>query len=739
MAERANPITSRIVGITERLRPQRHGHVDVEGIVKEMLRHYPDGDAELVRRAYTYAAEAHAAQKRVSGEPYITHPAAVGMLIAELGMEAATIAATLLHDVLEDTAKTSEDIRLEFGEEIGRLVDGVTKLGRLQGQSRDAHQAENIRKMFLAMADDLRVVIIKLCDRLHNMRTLGPLPPEKQQRIARQTMEIYAPLAHRLGIWQIKWELEDLAFKYLESEQYKEVAEHLAARRQVRERSIDQAMKTLASELEKVGIRAELSGRAKHLWSIAQKMRRKGVGFDEVYDLLAVRVIVADVPACYAALGVVHTLWPPIPGQFDDYIAVPKANLYQSLHTAVMGPAGQPLEIQVRTQEMHALAEYGIAAHWRYKEGGKADRDRDYESKLAWVRQLLEWQHDVTDAQEFVESLKVDVFQDEVFVFTPKGEVKDLTAGATPIDFAYRIHTDVGHRTIGAKVNGRIVPLDHRLQSGDIVEIVTSKAARGPSRDWISMVRTPGAREKIRQWFKRSQRDENITHGKELLDRELKRLAQRSLGDLSDDDLRRVTEALNMHDVDTLFASLGYGEVTAAQVVMRLGIVDDAEQQLPGSAPPLPPTSSRGGVTVKGVDDLLVRFAVCCNPVPGDPILGYITRGRGVTVHRSDCTNVTASSEKERHVEVEWEKSAARTYPVAIRIEGWDRDGFLRDVAAVISENQVALVALSALANPDKSATVNATLQVTSVEQLSRVLAKLEGVRDVFSVHRDGR
>jgi GTP pyrophosphokinase len=593
--------------------------------------------------------------------------------------------------------------------------------------------------MFLAMADDLRVVIIKLCDRLHNMRTLAPLPPEKQQRIARQTIEIYAPLAHRLGIWQIKWELEDLAFKYLEPEQYKEVAEHLAARRQVRERSIDQAMKTLASELEKAGIRAELSGRAKHLWSIAQKMRRKGVGFDEVYDLLAIRVMVADVPACYAALGVVHTLWPPIPGQFDDYIAVPKANLYQSLHTAVMGPGGQPLEIQVRTQEMHALAEYGIAAHWRYKEGGKADRDRDYESKLAWVRQLLEWQHDVADAQEFVESLKVDVFQDEVFVFTPKGEVKALTAGATPIDFAYRIHTDVGHRTIGAKVNGRIVPLDHRLQSGDIVEIVTSKAARGPSRDWIGMVRTPGAREKIRQWFKRSERDENITHGKELLDRELKRLAQRELGDLSDEDLRRVTEALNMHDVDTLFASLGYGEVTAAQVVMRLGIVDDAQQQLPGSAPPLPPTTSRGGVTVKGVDDLLVRFAVCCNPVPGDPIVGYITRGRGVTVHRTDCANVKASSEKERHVEVEWERTAARTYPVAIRIEGWDRDGFLRDVAAVISENQVALVALSALANPDKSATVNATLQVTSVEQLSRVLAKLEGVRDVFSVHRDGR
>ncbi len=738
-AQRANAITSRIIGITERLRPQRHAP-DAEAIVKEMLRHYPDGDAELVRRAYTFAEEAHEGQRRVSGEPYITHPAAVAMLIAELGMEAETIAATLLHDVPEDTPRTAEDVRREFGDEIGRLVEGVTKLGRLQEQTRAAHQAENVRKMFLAMADDLRVVIIKLCDRLHNMRTLAPLPPDKQQRIARMTMEIYAPLAHRLGIWQIKWELEDLAFKYLEPEQYKEVAEQLAARRQVRERYIDQAMKTLATELEKAGVHAELSGRAKHLWSIAQKMRRKGVGFNEVYDLLAIRVMVEDVPSCYAALGVVHTLWPPIPGQFDDYIAVPKPNLYQSLHTAVVGPGGQPLEIQVRTQEMHALAEYGIAAHWRYKEGAKADRDRDYESKLAWVRQLMEWQHDVADAQEFVESLKVDVFQDEVFVFTPKGEVKALPAGSTPIDFAYRIHTDVGHRTIGAKVNGRIVPLDHRLQSGDIVEIVTSKAARGPSRDWITMVRTPGAREKIRQWFKRAERDENITHGKELLDRELKRLAQRSLGDISDEDLRRVTEVLNMHDVDTLFASLGYGALTAAQVVTRLGIVDDTQTQLPEVAPPLPPTTSRGGVRVKGVEDLLVRFAVCCNPVPGDQIVGYITRGRGVTVHRVDCPNVRSSAEKERHVEVQWEdRAAARTYPVAIRIEGWDREGLVRDVAAVISEHEVNLLSLSAFANPDKTATVNATLQVTSVEQLSRVLAKLESVRDVYSVRRDGR
>jgi guanosine-3',5'-bis(diphosphate) 3'-pyrophosphohydrolase len=567
MAERANAITSRIVGITDRLRAQRHSAVDVEGIVKEMLRHYADGDAELVRRAYAYAAEAHGAQKRVSGEPYITHPAAVAMLIAELGMEAATIAATLLHDVPEDTARTTDDIRLEFGDEIGRLVEGVTKLGRLQGQSRDAHQAENIRKMFLAMAEDLRVVIIKLCDRLHNMRTLAPLPPEKQQRIARQTIEIYAPLAHRLGIWQIKWELEDLAFKYLEPEQYKEVAEHLAARRQVRERFIDQAMKTLASELEKAGIRAELSGRAKHLWSIAQKMRRKNVGFDEVYDLLAIRVIVADVPGCYAALGIVHTLWPPIPGQFDDYIAVPKANLYQSLHTAVMGPGGQPLEIQVRTQEMHALSEYGIAAHWRYKEGGKADRDRDYESKLAWVRQLLEWQHDLTDAQEFVESLKVDVFQDEVFVFTPKGEVKALIAGATPIDFAYRIHTDVGHRTIGAKVNGRIVPLDHHLQSGDIVEVLTSKRERGPSRDWLAVVKTTRARNKIRAWFKAESREDSEHTGRQLLQEHLHKAglpAQKLTGSPL---LADVIREMGFRKADDFYIALGGAKISPKVVV----------------------------------------------------------------------------------------------------------------------------------------------------------------------------
>ncbi|MBM4420182.1 MAG: bifunctional (p)ppGpp synthetase/guanosine-3',5'-bis(diphosphate) 3'-pyrophosphohydrolase [Chloroflexi bacterium] len=710
--------------------------VTIEEVVRELRRHYPEAETEPVTRAHEFAAAAHEGQKRATGGPYIEHPNAVALLLAELGMDPPTILAAFLHDVPEDTARTNDEIRREFGDEVAGLVEGVTKLSRVTGATRDERQAENLRKMFLAMADDLRVVVIKLCDRLHNMRTIEALAVEAQQRIARETVEIYAPLAHRLGIGEIKWELEDLAFKVLEPDQYRELAEQLAARRQARERYVGNAMKTLAAELERAGIGADLSGRAKHLWSIAEKMRRKQIDFEHVYDLLAIRVMVQDIPACYTALGVVHALWPPIPGQFDDYIAMPKPNLYRSLHTAVIGPDGKPLEIQIRTQEMHALAEYGVAAHWRYKEGGKTDPQ--YEQKLAWIRQLMEWQHDVSDT-EFVESLKVEVFHDQVFVFTPKGEVKDLPAGSTPIDFAYRIHTDIGHRCIGAKVSGRLVPLNHRLESGDIVEIVTSRAARGPSRDWLSIVRTASAREKIRGWFKRAEREENIVHGREVLDRELRRIAQRSLADVPEDDLRRVAASLNQPDLGTLYASLGFGAITPPQVVTRLGIRDDRELAIPEVAPPAPPPTARGGVRVKGVEDLLVRMAICCNPVPGDAILGYITRGRGVTVHRTDCPNIRASGETERMVEVEWDRSGtARTYPVAVRIQGWDRPGFLRDVAAVISEAQVQILSLAATANPDHSATVSATLQVTSIDQLSRVLARIEGVRDVLSVSRDG-
>ena len=500
----------------------------IESVVAEARRHRPSVNVGLIERAFQVAEGAHEGQLRASGEPYITHPVAVAFELAKLQMDAESIAAALLHDVPEDTDLTIPALEKRFGREVARLVDGVTKLSKFgSARSMEEQQAENIRKMFLAMAEDVRVVIIKLADRLHNMRTLGALPPDKQVRIAHQTMEIYAPLAHRLGIWQWKWELEDLSFKYTQPEEFRKLVAMLADRRKERESFINKSINILRKELAKVGIEAELSGRPKHLYSIHRKMERKGAEFNEIYDLHAVRLIVEEVKDTYAALGVVHSLWRPIPGQFDDYIAMPKANLYQSLHTAVIGPDAKPLEVQIRTRAMHEVAEAGIAAHWRYKEGSRGDRR--YDEKLAWVRQLIEWQREVVDASEFVEGLKLDLFQDQVFVFTPKGDVKDLPNGATPLDFAYRIHTDVGHRTIGSKVNNRLVPLDYRLHNGDIVEIITTKAAHGPSRDWMNIVRTNQAREKIRAWFKHQQRDENIAQGKEILDRELRRLAHETL------------------------------------------------------------------------------------------------------------------------------------------------------------------------------------------------------------------
>src|SRR5918996_1636581 len=540
----------------------------IDEIVAEATNHRPNLNAALVRRAYETAPAAHEGQLRSSGEPYVTHPVAVTYYLATLQMDAETLAAALLHDVPEDTDFTIADIEKSFGREVAKLVDGVTKLSKFgSARSMEEQQAENIRKMFMAMAEDVRVVIIKLADRLHNMRTLGFLSPEKQARIARQTMEIYAPLAHRLGMWQIKWELEDLSFKYIEPEKYRQLVEMLADRRKVRESFISKSIGILRRELAKVTIAAEISGRPKHLYSIAKKMERKGVEFDEIYDVNAIRLLVDDVKDTYAALGVVHSLWRPIPGQFDDYIAMPKANMYQSLHTAVIGPDAKPLEVQIRTPHMHRVSEMGIAAHWRYKEGSRSDRA--YDAKLAWVRQLMEWQRDVSDATEFIEGLKLDVFQDQVFVFTPRGDVKDLPAGATPLDFAYRIHTDVGHRTIGAKVNNRLVPLDYRLHNGDIVEIITTKAAHGPSRDWMNIVRTGHAREKIRQWFKRQQRDENISQGRELLDRELRRVAHETLGSVPHEKLVEIAAQSHHKELDDFFAAIGYGAVSPGSVVSK--------------------------------------------------------------------------------------------------------------------------------------------------------------------------
>ncbi|HET7141686.1 MAG TPA: bifunctional (p)ppGpp synthetase/guanosine-3',5'-bis(diphosphate) 3'-pyrophosphohydrolase, partial [Candidatus Limnocylindria bacterium] len=578
----------------------------IEDVVAEARLHRPSINVGLIERAHQVAADAHEEQLRASGVPYVQHPVEVAYYLATLQMDAETLAAGLLHDVPEDTDMTIQDIEKRFGREVARLVDGVTKLSKFgSARTMEEQQAENIRKMFMAMAEDVRVVIIKLADRLHNMRTLGFLPPEKQTRIARQTMEIYAPLAHRLGMWQIKWELEDLSFKYIAPDKYRQLVEMLADRRKARESFINKSIQILRRELAKMSISAEISGRPKHLYSIYKKMERKGAEFNEIYDLHAIRVLVEDVKDCYAALGVVHSMWRPIPGQFDDYIAMPKANMYQSLHTAVIGPDAKPLEVQIRTRQMHDVAEAGIAAHWRYKEGSRGDRR--YDEKLAWVRQLIDWQREVSDATEFVEGLKLEVFQDQVFVFTPKGDVKDLPNGATPLDFAYRIHTDVGHRTIGAKVNNRLVPLDYKLRNGDIVEIITTKAAHGPSRDWLNIVQTSAAREKIRQWFKRQQRDENIAQGRELLDRELRRVAHETLGSVPAEKLTEIAAQSHYREMDDFFAAIGYGAVSPGSVVSKLEIHDDAAITLPEVAPPNV-KSSTTGVRVKGVGDLLVRF-----------------------------------------------------------------------------------------------------------------------------------
>jgi len=699
-----------------------------------LARHFPQADLTALRDAFDFAQEAHRDQTRVTGEPYVTHPLASAQILADIGIDATAVTAALLHDVPEDTDYTLNDIEERFGAEVAQLVDGVTKLSKFSTHSHEEQQAENIRKMFLAMADDIRVVLIKLADRLHNMRTLYALPSEKQIRIAHQTLEIYAPLAERLGMWSIKWELEDLAFKTLEPEAYRELSRMLDTRRKSRESFIHRAIEELRPELVRAGIEAELSGRPKHLYSIRKKMQRKGAEIGEIYDVYAIRILVAEVKDCYAALGVVHSHWRPIPGQFDDYIAVPKPNLYQSLHTAVISLDGQPLEIQIRTQAMHQVSEVGIAAHWRYKEGSRADRE--YDAKLAWLRQVMDWQRDVSDATEFVEGVKLDVFQDQVFVFSPKGDVKDLPAGATPLDFAYRIHTDIGHRCIGAKVNNRLVPLDYKLQNGDIVEIVTTKGEHGPSRDWINIVRTSHARDKIRQWFKRQERDENITHGRESLERELRRLARTSLGAVGQDRILEIARNYKFDNLDDFYAAVGYGAIGAQQVVTRLGVVDDAQLALPPTSPP-PSPSRQGGVRVKGVGDLLVRFGKCCHPIPGDPITGFITRGKGVTVHLKNCQTVLNERETARMIEVEWESQVQQTYPISIRIEAYDRTGLLSDITQVVAENKVNIMSANVSVTPDRTATVKATLEVASVAQLARVMSRLEQLKDIITVSRD--
>jgi GTP pyrophosphokinase len=705
--------------------------------VSELLRiadHLEPPDQQMVRKAYERAASAHTGQRRLSGEDYVNHPLEVAAILADLELDAETIAAALLHDTVEDTALTADEVEREFGPEVARLVEGVTKLGRIALRSDQQQQAENIRKMMVAMAEDLRVVLIKLADRLHNMRTLDPLPEVKRRKISRETLDIYAPLAHRLGIGQIKWELEDLAFRNLEPDAYDDVVKRIARKRNERESLVSDLREILARELEnKAGIHAEITGRPKHIYSVWQKMTRENKDFSEIYDLSAIRVQVETLGECYAVLGVVHSLWKPVPGRFKDYVAMPKSNGYQSLHTTVITHTGEPIEIQIRTHEMHRIAEFGVAAHWTYKEGGK---DASFDQKLSWLRSLLEWQNEVGDAESFLDTVKVDLFQDEVYVFTPKGDVLNLPAESTPVDFAYRIHTEVGHRCIGAKVNGRMVPLDYELKNGEIVEILTSKAPHGPSRDWLNFVKSASAKERIRKWFKSQRREENVAKGRDLLDKELHRMHRLNLADLEEGKLAEMASMHKYGAIDDFMAAIGYGDLSPHAVVMRMALRTNGAGDL-HAIPLIPNVQPIPRVLVRGEKGILTKVAPCCQPVPGDAIVGYTTRGRGVTVHRADCINAVNAQDRARVVPVDWDAEATHLYPVAIKIEAWDRQGLLRDIATVVAENRVNMSALEVHVYDDKTAVVSATVEIDSLAQLSRLMEKLEGVKDVNTVARE--
>ncbi len=696
----------------------------------------PSLEAGWLRRVYEVADRAHEGQRRASGESYIEHPLSVAGILAELEMDRSTIAAALLHDVVEDTSLTSEQVAAEFGDEIALLVDGVTKLTRIPYQSKEDAQVENLRKMFMAMARDIRVIIIKLADRLHNMRTLASLPPAKQRAIARETLDIYAPIAHRLGIWKIKWEIEDECLRYLEPDGYREIVERVAKTRRERENDVGEAIAKLRGEFKAMKVNAEIQGRPKHFYSIYSKIK-KGRDFSTIYDLTAIRIIVDSVKDCYAALGAVHAMWTPLPGRFKDYIAMPKPNMYQSLHTTVVGPQGEPLEIQIRTWEMHRTSEYGIAAHWRYKEGGKADQ---FENKLSWLRALLEWQKDMRDSRMFMESLKLDLFDSQAFIFSPRGDVFSIPAGGTPLDFAYQVHTDVGNHCVGAKVNGRIVPLDYTLQNGDICEILVNKSGGRPSLDWLSIVKTSSAKHKIKQWFRKEQREENVLAGQEALETELARAHLRP--DLARGELiERIAHRMNYASPTDLFAAIGFGDASAASIVNRIrdevktdNVVELTQVR---KAPARKTTRKASGVRVAGVDDVLVRLSKCCSPVPGDPIIGYVTIGRGVSVHRADCPNVAyMSATPERILQAEWTENKDMTHAVDIEIEAEDRSQLLQDIMAVFAELKTTVSSVTARVRRDGVAVTSLTVQIRDLDHLHKLLTKLGNLKNVRRVYR---
>ncbi|HWI54798.1 MAG TPA: bifunctional (p)ppGpp synthetase/guanosine-3',5'-bis(diphosphate) 3'-pyrophosphohydrolase [Desulfobacteria bacterium] len=714
----------------------------LEQLVDEIKKYTPNVDVQLLGRAYDFAAKAHEGQKRVSGEPFITHPWNVAFILAGLELDMVTIAAGLLHDVVEDTDIPLDNIEENFGSEVALLVDGVTKLSRIEYKSKMEQKVDNLRKMFLAMAKDIRVILIKLADRLHNMRTLKYMHDEKRREVSRETLEIFAPLAHRLGIYKLKWELEDLAFRYLEPEQYRQMVTSVATKRAKREEYIKNVTELLKEKLTSVGIGADIQGRPKNFYSIFVKMKEQNKELNEIYDLLAVRVLVDNVKDCYGTLGMIHSLWKPIPGRFKDYIAMPKSNMYQSLHTTVVGPEGEPLEIQVRTWDMHRTSEYGIAAHWQYKEGSAGDRE--FEQKLSWLRQLLEWQNDMKDAREFMETLKIDLFSDTVFVFTPKGDVVELPKDSVPIDFAYRIHTQVGHRCVGAKVNSKLVTLDYKLKNGDIVEIVTTKQANGPSRDWLNIVQTNEARNRIRAWFKNQNRDENIVKGKDSLEKEIKKLGYDESAELIKiEQLGKIARKMNFVSADDLYCAVGMGVVTPQQVIAKVRDVTKKDkvvniEDFVGKDQRKKKPKSNTGIIVKGEQDVLIRLARCCNPVPGDPIVGYITRGRGVSVHRQDCRNVVLHGlgDDERMIEVSWDVADRGSYHVHLEISAMDRAGLLNDVMTVLSDLKISADYVSARGTKNRMATIDLVLEVNSLEQLEHIMGKIRRVQDVYDIWR---
>ncbi|HCF51064.1 MAG TPA: (p)ppGpp synthetase [Syntrophomonas sp.] len=714
----------------------------LQHILDKVSSYDPDANLALITKAYQYASKAHENQKRISGDPYISHPVEVALILADIEMDAASICAALLHDVVEDTIVTYQDVVKEFGEEIALLVEGVTKLSRINFKTKEDAQAENLRKMFIAMAKDIRVILIKLADRLHNMRTLNYQSESKQKEIATETQEIFAPLAHRLGIFKFKWELEDLAFSFLDNQTYREVATRLKFKRKQREEYVNELIEQIRSGLDQIGIKAEIKGRPKNIYSIYKKMIKQGKDIDEIYDKIAIRVIVDDIRQCYGVLGIIHTMWKPIPGRFKDYIATPKANMYQSLHTTLIGKGGEPFEVQIRTLEMHRISEYGIAAHWRYKEGD-SNRERKLDEKLSWLRQILEWQQDIKDTDEFMESLKIDLFDDTVFVFTPKGAVIELPKGSCPVDFAYRVHTEVGHQCTGARVNGRIVPLDYTLNNGEIVEIITSKSSPGPSKDWLNFIKTSSAKSRIKAWFKREKRQVNIMRGHEMLEKDLKKkhLDPREL--LKEEKLTDIAKRFGYTTVDDLLAALGDGALTVNQVINKqkeLYFQDASVEDIFKSnlnRPSSHADKETRALRIKGVDEVATRLARCCNPLPGDQVLGYITRGRGVSVHRQDCPNMHnyMQSEPDRIIEVEWADDRG-VYGVELEVRAMDRPRLTTDVMIVIADTKIHINSVYSRITKNNRVIMNFKLEIKDMSHLQAVIQRIQKVKDVMDVKR---